>query len=40
MVTEYEVEFHPHKLEFDNWKFGMGIDKPKHAIPFRIRRRT
>ncbi|KAF2142291.1 uncharacterized protein K452DRAFT_326261 [Aplosporella prunicola CBS 121167] len=40
MTREFDIELLPHTLEMGAWKFGMGVEKPKNAIPFRIRKRT
>ncbi|KAF1849695.1 cytochrome P450 [Cucurbitaria berberidis CBS 394.84] len=39
MTREFDIEIRPHTLEMGSWKFGMGVEKPKKPIAFRIRRR-
>ncbi|KAF2119899.1 cytochrome P450 [Lophiotrema nucula] len=39
MTREFDIEVHPHTLDLGSWKFGLGVEKPKKPIAFRIRRR-
>ncbi|KAI8960636.1 cytochrome P450 [Daldinia sp. FL1419] len=39
LVNEFDIEFLTDKLEFDSWRFGLGMQVPKNDIPFRIRKR-
>jgi hypothetical protein len=40
MTREFDIEIAPEPLELGSWKFGMGVEKPKKPVAFRIRRRT
>jgi len=40
MTKNFDIEILSDSIELESWKFGMGIDKPKKAIPFRIRKRV
>ncbi|KAK4234050.1 cytochrome P450 [Achaetomium macrosporum] len=39
LVAAFEVEILTERLEMDDACFGLGTQKPKHAVRFRIRRR-
>jgi hypothetical protein len=40
MTRKYDIEILNDSLRLGSLKFGMGVDKPKDAIPFRIRKRA
>jgi len=40
MVTEFDVDVLTDRLEFDSWRFGLGMQIPTNKLPFRIRRRN
>ena len=40
MVEKYDIELLDDSIEMGSLKFGMGADKPKRPIPFRIRVRA
>jgi cytochrome P450 len=39
LVAAFEVEVLTDRLEMDDRCFGLGTQKPKHEVKFRIRRR-
>jgi len=39
LVGGYDIEILTDRLEMDDSCFGLGTQKPKHEVPFRIRRR-
>ena len=39
MTRDYDMEISDVPLQLGSMKFGMGVDKPKKPIPFRIRKR-
>jgi hypothetical protein len=40
LARDYDIEMLSDRLEMDNWRFGLGVGSIKHALPFRIRRRS
>ncbi|KAE8167494.1 cytochrome P450 [Aspergillus tamarii] len=39
-VSQFDVEIQVSSLDMDSSTFGLGTQKPKHKVPFSIRRRT
>jgi hypothetical protein len=40
MVRTFDIEILSQSLQLGSLKFGMGVDKPKKPIPFRIKKRV
>ncbi|KAI1740237.1 cytochrome P450 [Xylaria scruposa] len=40
LVSEFDIEILTDTLDFNSWRFGLGISKPKNSMPFRVRRRN
>ena len=40
MTREFDIDILPHTLSMGTWKYGMGVEKPKKPIPFRIRKKN
>ncbi|KUI58464.1 Cholesterol 7-alpha-monooxygenase [Cytospora mali] len=40
LATDYDIEILSDKVEMSTWRFGLGVEGLKHALPFRIRKRT
>ncbi|KAF2684608.1 Pfs, NACHT and ankyrin domain protein [Lentithecium fluviatile CBS 122367] len=40
MVKKFDIEISSDSIQLGSLKFGMGVDKPKKPIPFRIRKRA
>ncbi|KAK4171530.1 cholesterol 7-alpha-monooxygenase [Triangularia setosa] len=40
MVKNFDVELLTNRLEISNWRYGLGVGRPAHVVPARIKRRT
>lgn len=40
MVKNVDVELLTPKLDISNWRYGLGVGRPAHIIPARIRKRS
>ncbi|KAI1484554.1 Pfs, NACHT and ankyrin domain protein [Biscogniauxia mediterranea] len=39
LATEFDIELMIDSIETTSWRFGLGVARPEHSIPFRIRKR-
>lgn len=39
LILEFEIEPQVDSMVVNPWRYGLGVNQPRYATPFRIRRR-